>query len=338
MSITEREMAGWSAAVPSPRSVLAGVDRRPRDLQQTCRLTLATLWLLDAVLQLQPYLFSGGSSGLSGMLRATAAGNPSWIAHTIAWNASIVDHHRVWTNALFAAIQFSIGFGIAWRRTIKQALALSIVWSIAVWWFGEGLGAILHGGATPFGGGPGGALFYAVGAVLLWPIEGSDMPFVAARALGVAAAKSVWVMVWTGLVVLSIVGSGRSPVALRDLVADVESGEPRWLVDFDHSTESLLFHHGTTLSVLLAILSAAVVVAVYLPPRATRVLLGLAIVVYAAVWVSIQNFGGILTGEATDPNSAPLIILFSLMYWPLRTSRSTANEVELGSAVGVREV
>jgi hypothetical protein len=56
------------------------------------------------------------------------------------------------------------------------------------------------------------------------------------------------------------------------------------------------------------------------------------------VWVSIQNFGGILTGEATDPNSAPLIILFSLMYWPLRTSRSTANEVELGSAVGVREV
>ena len=96
---------------------------------------------------------------------------------------------------------------------------LSIVWALGVWWFGESAGEIFLGGATPFGGGPGGVLFYAVLAVLLWPSEGSDKPFVAARTVGVTAAKVIWAVVWGVLAILSLVGSGRSPQALHDLVA-----------------------------------------------------------------------------------------------------------------------
>ena len=184
--------------------------RPPRDLQRTFQLVLATVWLLDAVLQIQPFMFTPGADGFSGMLQGTAAGNPGWIAHTITWNASVVYHRPILTDALFAGIQFLIAFGLVWRRTCKSALALSIVWSVAVWWFGEGLGAVLRGGATPFGGGPGGVLFYAVLAVLLWPGGDSDKPFVAARTIGVTAAKSVWVVMWALLALLSIVGSGRA--------------------------------------------------------------------------------------------------------------------------------
>ena len=39
-------------------------------------------------------------------------------------------------------------------------------------------------------------------------------------------------------------------------------------------------------------------------------ILVLAIVVFAVIWVAVQNFGGILAGGATDPNSGlPVIIL-----------------------------
>jgi len=145
---------------------IAPVQRRAgtplRDLQRTFRLTLATVWLFDAVLQLQPFMFTRGSAGFSGMLHGVAAGNPGWIAHTITWNASIVEQQPVLTNALFASVQFLIGFGIVYRRTCKPALVLSIAWSLAVWWFGEGLGAVFSGGATPLGGGPGGVLFYGL--------------------------------------------------------------------------------------------------------------------------------------------------------------------------------
>ncbi|HLM96813.1 MAG TPA: hypothetical protein VK283_10895, partial [Acidimicrobiales bacterium] len=152
------------------------------------RLLLATVWLMDAALQLQPFLFTKGPDGFSGMLHGMAPGNPSWISHTITWNASIVYHQPVLTNAIFASIQFLLALGIAWRRTCRPALAISIAWALAVWWFGEGLGGLFSGAGTPLGGGPGAVLFYAVLAVLLWPSQGPTSPFVAARTVGQTAA------------------------------------------------------------------------------------------------------------------------------------------------------
>ena len=245
MSVTEVR----ASEAPTPASDTTGIAttsvEQPRDLQRTFQLVLATVWLLDAVLQLQPFMFTRGSNGFSGMLNSLAAGNPGWIEHSITWNASNVDHNPVLSNSCFALVQFLIAFGIVWKRSLKPALALSIVWALGVWWFGEGLGNIAHGGATPFGGGPGAVLFYALLAVLLWPSEGSDLPFVAARTVGVTAAKAIWAVVWGILAVLAVVGSGRSPQALHDLVA-AYSGQPGWLAHIDRATASMFLHHGTT--------------------------------------------------------------------------------------------
>ncbi len=314
-------------AVEQPVGLAAGRDTGvvrtlpPRDLQRTFQLVLATVWLLDAVLQIQPFMFTRGSSGFSGMLNGVAPGNPGWIAHTITWNGSIVYHQPILTDAIFAGIQFLIGFGIASKRTCKAALALSIVWSLAVWWFGEGLGAIFTGGATTFGGGPGGVLFYAVLAVLLWPSEGSNTPFVAARSVGLKAAKTIWVAVWGLLAVLSVVGSGRSPKALHDLVAGLNSGEPGWLAHIDRTSETFFLHHGTPAAILLAVFCVIVAVGVFLPPQILQITLVVAMVVFAVIWVAVQDLGGILAGGATDPNSGALIVLLALIYWPMTGSK-----------------
>jgi len=318
MSIVEGKVSAPPKSADGLRSGALEAGRSPRDLQQSGRLILATAWLLDAVLQLQPFMFIRGPDGFSGMLAQTAGGNPSWIAHSITWNASMVDHHPVLTNSLFATIQLCLGFGIAWRRTVRAALVLSVAWSLAVWWFGEGLGAILRGGATPLGGGPGGVLFYALIAVLLWPVPSKGEPYIAARVVGKAAARAIWMFVWMTFAVLSVVGSGRSPEALRDLVVDMERGEPGWMVRLDRLTEPFMFHHGATTAVLFAIFCTAVAAGIYLPPRGARVVLGLVMLVFAAIWIGLQNCGGVLTGTATDPNSGPAIILLALMYWPLR--------------------
>jgi len=338
MSITETRVSGRlvASACPAGTGSPNALPRPPRDLQRTFQLALATVWLLDAVLQLQPFMFRPGSNGFSGMLHGLASGNPSWIAHSIAWNASIVDHHPVSTNAPFALIQFLIGFGIVSTRSLKPALALSIVWSLAVWWFGEGLGRVFSGGATPFGGGPGAVLFYALLAILLWPRTGSDQPFVAARAVGVKVAKTIWVAVWGLLALLSVVGSGRSPRALHDLVAGMNSAEPGWLTRIDVSSESFLLHHGTSAAIVLAVICLMVAAGVFLPPRFARTTLVLAIVVFAVIWVAVQNFGGILAGGATDSNAGPLVIVLALMYWPLTDDRGTASDVASDPALVVR--
>ena len=107
------------------------------DVRRRLQLALAGIWLLDAVLQFQAFMFS---KGFSQMLGGTAAGNPAVIADPINWSAKIIAGHPTATNAIFAFIQLAIGLGIAWRPTLKLALGASIVWALGVWWFGEGLG------------------------------------------------------------------------------------------------------------------------------------------------------------------------------------------------------
>ncbi len=316
------ESAGRSVPTIADRGPTTTRIGPPRDLQRTFQLVMATIWLLDAVLQIQPFMFTPGSSGFSGMLNKLSGGNPGWVAHTIAWNGSIIYHEPVLTNTLFALVQFVIGFGIVWKRSIRPVLALSIVWALGVWWFGEGSGGVFHGAATPFGGGPGGVLFYSVLAVLLWPSEGSNKPFVAARTVGLKAARAIWVGIWSLLALLSVVGSGRSPQALHDLVAGMNNGQPGWLAHIDRVSEAFFLHHGTPAAVLLAIVCLIVAAGVFLPPQGAQVTLVLAIAVFAVIWVAVQNFGGILAGGATDPNSGLLIIVLALMYWPLTTSEA----------------
>ena len=47
--------------------------------------------------------------------------------------------------------------------------------------------------------------------------------------------------------------------------------------------------------------------------------------VAAFIWVFGQAFGQILTGGATDPNSAPLLALLALAYWPSAMAGTPAH-------------
>jgi hypothetical protein len=100
----------------------------------------------------------------------------------------------------------------------------------------------------------------------------------------------------------------------------MNSGQPGWLAHLDRSTEAFFLHHGTSAAIGLAVVCVIVALGVFLPPRATQVTLVLAMVVFAAIWVAVQNFGGILAGGATDPNGGVLVVILALVYWPLTTS------------------
>src|SRR6201996_8579075 len=171
-----RLMTAISTSPPRAAEVSrAGVDGR-----RVLQLGLAAVWLLDGVLQYQPWMYT---KAFGEMLADAASGNPAVIAAPITWDAHLVEHHLVLLNTVFATIQLLLGLGIAWRPTVKVALAASVAWSLGVWWIGEGLGGVLNGIADPVTGAPGAVILYALLAVLLWP-PGRDGPFEAARPFG----------------------------------------------------------------------------------------------------------------------------------------------------------
>jgi hypothetical protein len=271
-------------------------------------------------------MFTPGAKGFSGMLRTTATGNPHAIAKTITWNANIVDHHAVATNTAFALIQILIGLGIAWPRSLKVALGSSVVWSLGVWWFGEGLGGVLHGAGTPLAGGPGAVMIYALIALLLWPTlrstEGEiDMPLsVAERTIGPKAARIVWGLFWLLMAILCLDGSGRAPTGVHTLITTVNAGQPGWLSGIDRHAASLVAHHGLMVALVFSVAFIAIGVSIVLPVAARRIILGVAIALALVIWVVLENFGMILAGGATDPNSGPLLILLPLCYFPLTSN------------------
>jgi hypothetical protein len=292
------------------------------DVRRRLQLVLAGIWLLDAVLQFQAFMFS---KGFSQMLGATAVGNPAVIATPINWSAKIIADHPVATNAIFAFVQLAIGLGIAWRPALKLALGASIGWALGVWWFGEGLGGVLNGAGGPVNGAPGAVVIYALLAVLLWPgSRDRAAPFAAGRFAGANVARALWLVLWGSLAYLALLPATRAPKALGGMVSAMGSGQPGWLSGLDNHLGAFLTSHGPAMAVVLAVALTVVAVSVYLPRPAAQAGVVLAVVTAAFIWLA-EGLGGILTGSGTDPNSGLLLALVALAYWPLARAAWSAT-------------
>ena len=112
-------------------------DRESAGARRGLQIALGVLWLLDAALQYQPYMF--GKGFITRVLAPTTIGNPGLIASPAMAAARLIGQDVAAWNALFATTQLALAAGLLWRRTARAALAATIAWSLAVWWLGEGL-------------------------------------------------------------------------------------------------------------------------------------------------------------------------------------------------------
>jgi len=311
----ETGIAQHGAAAASTAREHAGSVSISPDRRRWLQLALAALWLFAGILQYQTYMFSTDFS--TSLLAEAAEGNPGWIASSVLWAAHVVEGSPVLVNAAFATLQVGIGLAIAFRPTLRIGLLVSVVWSLLVWWFGEGLGLLLTGAATALTGAPGAVLLYAVLSLLLWPVgEGASASFVASRPIGVPAAKSVWVVLWGGLAALNLQPSQLTGDSVSSKVSGMADGQPTWVRVLVDGFAGVSAGHGTLFSLLGAAIMALVAVGILLPSRWTRPVLVGALVVSAFIWVVGESIGMPFGGMSTDVNSGPLLALMALAYWP----------------------
>lgn len=283
---------------------------------------LGGLWLLDAALQLQPSMFT--SDFPHHILQPVGQGSPIWVSGPVAWSAALVEHHLVVLNLLFALTQLVLGAGILARRTRKAGLAASIAWALLVWWLGEGLGTMLAGPVSVLMGLPGAVVLYALVATVVWPRDhGRGLSVASASPLGSLGSGAVWLALWGLFAIETMLPANRTPSGLHDMVAGMATGEPGWLQSLDRLGAGVLDGRGAAASVVLAVLCAAVAVGVLGPTRVVRSALVVAIVLAVLIWVFGEDFGGLATGHATDPNTGPLLALLAWCYWPSRHDEQT---------------
>jgi hypothetical protein len=169
---------------------------------------------------------------------------------------------------------------------------------------------------------------YALLAVLLWPADrpGVTASSVAFRAVGAPVARLLWLVLWGNLAYFALIPANRAPQALHDLIVSMTGGEPGWITGLQEHAAAVLAHQGLAASIVLAVALIVIAAGVFLPPPLARSTLILALAVAAFIWVFGEAFGGILAdGGGTDPNTAPLLALLSLAYWPLATAGPRAR-------------
>ena len=309
---------------PPPGRRAAGLGGRPcsTGLRRGIQIALGAAWLADGALQLQPIMFTRGF--VTQILMPATMGSPAGVTGPALAFSRLVLHDPAGWDAAFATIQLLLGAGLLWRRSVRAALAASIGWALAVWWFGEALGGVLSGTASPLTGAPGAVLLYALVAVLAWPGR-AGRPVAAASPLGRHGAALAWLLLWASSACLLLQPAQPHPSFLHNALAGLATGEPGWLAGVDRAVAGPVGSHGPAIAIGLAVACLAIAAGV-LWPATTRPALLLSVVLALVIWVFGENFGGLLTGQATDPNTGPLLILLAAAYWPLRRARRVRRQ------------
>jgi len=104
------ESLAVGGAVASP-DANARVQSALLDPRRKLQLGLGVFWLLDGVLQLQPFMFG---KGFPQMLAGNAPGNPAFVASPITWSAGFIDHHL----GIFAAVMVTVAVYCSGRLAV----------------------------------------------------------------------------------------------------------------------------------------------------------------------------------------------------------------------------
>jgi len=286
------------------------------DSRRTIQSVLGLIWLLDAGLQFQSFMYS---NGFIQMLTGMQPGQPHWLASSMNWATGIANAHLDFWNTLFALTQVAIALGILCRPTLKLALGASFAWVFFVWVFGEGAGMMFANAANPLTGAPGAVLLYGLIGLLVWP---NNRP---GGLLGLRGARIAWAALWTVMAYLWLIAPNSTANATSNAISIAPSGM-NWLGRLMAHAATITKGNGLLIAFVLAAVSIAIGIAVAINWQ-PRTFLWLAIYLNIIYWVIGQGFGGIPTGGGTDPNAGPLFILlactlYSLLPRPLELATS----------------
>jgi hypothetical protein len=293
---------------------------RPRSPLVTLRgiqVALGVLWLLDGLFQFKSFMYTQGI--VSEVFGPAAEKQWSIVGGPMKTFDSFYGHDLTLWNTLAGEIQVAIGLGlILSRRTVKLALLASFGWAFIVWWFGEGFGGLTSNTLpSPLMGAPGAVILYAIVGLLVWPTGKHDGCSPADNGpLGDRGGLYAWSALWALSAGLWLVNVNRAKGATHQMIAAMAAASPHWLAKIQNSLGNHTQGHGTTIAVVLAIISLAVAIAVWTPLRWPALAVGIAIsLVY---WVLGQDIGGPFWAEgATDFNTGPLFVLLAVTLFPI---------------------
>lgn len=314
------------------------MDTQPRAsrLPALAELLLGLLWIVDGVLQFQPRLTNDGFA--ASFLGYGTIGTPPPVANLLRWALPLLAPHGASLSLAIGGFQLAVGASLvglvfegtwtprcaplanshsaATQRLHRLALLTSAGWALVVWLFGEGMGAMLLPGASMLTGAPGAALVYCEVSLLLLLQMDQREPRVTERP---ALWRWAWISTW---LVPSLVQLGSSAIhshALSETLLSQMRGEPGWLAHANAVLASVAGRHPLAVSIVALIGQGAIGISVLWArkrPWLAKAGVRAGVLLSLCYFVIGQDFGGLLTGSATDLSLGPVMVILALLvYW-----------------------
>jgi hypothetical protein len=315
-------MSSTVAARSQPDAVRTILARRRPLTRRDLQLALGVLWLLDAALQAQPFMFTRRFA--TQLIAGVGQGQPGFVSGPVHLGSVVIAASPVAWNVLFAGTQLLLGIGLLVRRAARFTLVASIGWALGIWYVGEGLSGMASGHASLLTGAPGSALLYAILAAAAWPRESSEKP-------PAPWLLRAWSALWIGGAILQLLPPQSTGAGVAGLLSASAGAAPHWLAGLDTSLASWASRNGT-----LAVSAAAGIPFLVgigaLLPRTRTAALAAGLVLSIVIWIFGQDLGQVYSGQATDPNSAPLVALLAVVLIAGSTRFGTAPRADAPDA------
>ena len=298
---------------------------------------MGLLWLIDGLLQLQPQMFT--MNMVNGVMKPMLQGQPSLVEPSLQFIVTQTTLHLIEVNLLIAIVQILLGLGFLFLpdRWVKDLVLVSIVWSLVVWFGGEGMSMLFTGQGSVLSGAPGAVLLYPLLGFAVWPRkESAALTNGTTRKAGDDGLLSRGILryvlsgFWFFAALLQLQPywwqSGHISQAIGTMVG--QGGLNTVLVDpvltqLSNATTNIEVPLNIALIVIFLALGIGLAVA---KERQLRPFLIASIIASVLFWYGSEAFGMILTGMATDFNSGLLLVVLALASWPkvsgLRTARA----------------
>ena len=300
------------------------------------QISLGLLWLVDALLQLQP---ANLSESFARNVAESAMAQPAPIQRVDFWTAGIFSAHPLAAGLGVGLIQFALGAAILWPKTRRVGLLCSIPWAVSVWALGEGFGGLFTGFSLLPSGAPGSALLYSITAIMLLPRSGQTTSKRGTESaahfgpLGDRGMSMVWGGLWFGAALLQVIPVVTLGFKLSANIHTTSLGEPSWLGSLDQVSARFAGTHGVELTAVLVILELSFASAAFVQGIWRTRLLGGALFTLPLLWLAGENLGGLLTGSATDLGAMPLYAVLAIGLLPTHCVRPWRDSAEADSLI-----
>jgi hypothetical protein len=295
------------------------------------QIALGVIWLLDGLFQFKGFMFT--HSIVKEVFEPAMKGQPAFIGEPMRTLDDFYGRDLTLWNTLSGEMQIAIGLAlICSKRLVKPALAVSFGWAIWVWWFGEGFGGLTSNTLpAPLMGAPGAVILYAIVGLLVWPTDKWEGRSPAALGpVGDRGGLYVWSGLWAVSAGLWLANVNRAKEATHAMIVEMAEASPHWLAKIQDSLAAHTVGHGTTIAVVLALVSFVVAIGVWTPLRWPVLAVG--IVLSLAYWLYGQDLGGPFWSEgATDVNAGPLFVLLAVALLPIAQRARAAEQATTAS-------